>query len=61
MQNNRKVIAGILLFILIILAIVFIKHFTDSDGNNPLIGKLTTVYVATGGGKEDFLNDKDEI
>ena len=59
MQNNRKVIAGILLFIFIILAIVFIKHFTDSDGNNPLIGKLATVYVATGGGKEDFLNDKE--
>ena len=59
MQNSKKVIAGILLFVFIILAIIFAKHFTDSDGNNPLVGKLTTIYVATGGGKEDFLNDKD--
>ena len=52
-------IIGIILFILLIGAIIFIKNFSDNEGINPLSTKLTTVYVATGGGKEDFLNDKD--
>ena len=57
--KNKKVIIGIILFILLIAAIVVIKNLADSDGGSPLSGKLTTVYVATGGGKEDFLNDAD--
>lgn len=57
--KNKKAIIGILLFVVIIIAIIVIKNLGDSDDGSVLSGKLTTVYVATGGGKEDFLNDKD--
>ena len=56
---NKKVIFGILLFVVIIAAIIVVKKLGDREDTNFLSGKLTTVYVATGGGKEDFLNDKD--
>jgi hypothetical protein len=58
-MKNKNVIIGIIIFIVLVGAMIFIKYFTDSDGDHPFVGKLTTVYVATGGGKEDFLNDKD--
>ena len=55
---SKKTIIGILIFIGLILAIIGIKKVMDNDGSE-LFGSLTTVYVATGGGKEDFLADKD--
>ena len=55
---NKKVIWGLILFVLVIGAIIGIKYLGDNKDINYLSGKLTTVYVATGGGKEDFLNDK---
>ena len=58
-MKNNKTLIGLGLFIVIIVAIVVIKNLGDRDGTQFLSGKLTTVYVATGGGKEDFLNDKD--
>ena len=58
-MKNKKVLIGILLFAVIIVAVIVIKNLGDNDETNFLSGKLTTVYVATGGGKEDFLNDKD--
>ena len=57
--KNKKALIGILLFIVLIIAIIVIKNISDNDSDSILSGKLTTVYVATGGGKEDFLNDKD--
>ena len=56
-MKNKKALIGIILFILIIVAIIVIKNISDNDSGSILSGKLTTVYVATGGGKEDFLND----
>jgi len=58
-MKNKKALIGIIIFILLILAIIVIKYLTDNDKGDILTGKLTTVYVATGGGKEDFLNDED--
>ena len=60
---NKKQIVGIVIFILLILIIVGIKVFGNTNSNNPgIIPKnLTTVYVATGGGKEDFISDEDII
>ena len=58
-MKNKKVLIGILLFVVIIVAIVVVKKLSDDDETGFLGGKMTTVYVATGGGKEDFLNDKD--
>ena len=58
---NKKTIIGIIIFALLIGAIIVIKNISDNNTDSILSGKLTTVYVATGGGKEDFLNDKDVI
>ena len=60
---NKKQIVGIVIFILLILIIVGIKVFGGTNSNNSgIIPKnLTTVYVATGGGKEDFISDEDII
>ena len=59
MMKNKKAIIGIVIFIFLVVAIIAIKNINDNDSGSILSGKLTTVYVATGGGKEDFLNDKD--
>ena len=61
MMKNKKPLIGIILFAILILAIIVIKNINDNDSDSFLSGKLTTVYVATGGGKEDFLSDKDVI
>ena len=57
---NKKHIIGIVIFVVLILAIIGYKAFSDSGGDI-VDGKLTTVYVATGGGKEDFLADEDVV
>jgi len=61
MKMNKKTIIGLILFVVLIGAIILIKNITDNNERSIFNGKLTTVYVATGGGKEDFLNDKDVI
>ena len=57
---NKKTIIGIVIFAILIGAIVVFKNFSNKEGN-PVFSNLTTVYVATGGGKEDFLSDPDVI
>ncbi len=59
---GKKQFIGIGIFVALILLIVGIKTFTtktNSTDDPTNIKGLTTVYVATGGGKEDFLEDKD--
>ena len=53
-MKNKKLFIGIGIFIVLIISIIVIKNLGDKGitGN-----KLTDVYVATGGGKEDFLSD----
>ena len=53
---DKKKWIGILIFVFLIVLIIGIKLF--SGGENGL-SNLTTIYVATGGGKEDFLADAD--
>lgn len=54
---NKKQIMGIAIFIILIIVIVAIKACsTDGFGKNK---NLVTVYVATGGGKEDFIADEE--
>lgn len=55
---NKKQIIGIVIFVVLILAVIGFKFFTDSGTG---VSGLTTVYVATGGGKEDFLADPDVV
>ena len=51
---SKKQIIGILLFVVLILTIIGIKFFNTNVSPT----RLTTVYVATGGGKEDFISDE---
>jgi hypothetical protein len=57
-MKSKKAIIGIVIFIILILGIIVIKYLTDNEKGDILTGKLTTVYVATGGGKEDFIADE---
>ena len=57
-MKNKKTIIGIIIFIVLIGLIILIKYMKDEKGIT-LSKNLTTVYVATGGGKEDFLQDED--
>ena len=52
---NKKQIIGIVIFVLLIGLIIGIKTFSEGRDDS----QLTTIYVATGGGKEDFLGDPD--
>lgn len=56
-MKNKSTIIGIAIFIILIFIIIGIK-FLGSEEGSVLTNNLTTVYVATGGGKEDFLADK---
>ena len=59
---NKKQIIGIVLFIVLIALIVGIKAMKDHgimEGNGT--SKLNTVYVATGGGKEGFIQDENVV
>ena len=55
---NKKQIIGIVLFALLIGVIVGFKVLSDHNGGS-IVKSTVTVYVATGGGKEDFLADPD--
>ena len=57
-MKNKKMIIGIILFVILIGLIILLKYMKDEKGITLSKG-LTTVYVATGGGKEDFLQDED--
>ena len=52
-------IIGISIFIVLILLIIGIKAFSSDNDNKENVRGLTTIYVATGGGKEDFLADEE--
>ena len=54
---NKKQVLGIVIFIVLILGIILFKQFGSNISN---VG-ITTVYVATGGGKEDFLKDEEVL
>ena len=59
-MENKKKNMGIIIFVILILIIIGIGYF-NSKKSELSGGNLTTVYVATGGGKEDFIADKDFI
>lgn len=60
---DKKKIIGILIFVVLVVALVFVKVFNDnSKENKGLESKdLKQVFVATGGGKEDFIADKEVV
>ena len=59
-MSNKKIL-GIVIFVVLVVIIIGIRVFQDNailDGENK---NLKTVYVATGGGKEDFIADEDVV
>ena len=54
---NKKQVIGVVIFVVLIGIIILYKQF----GSDLIDGNLTTVYVATGGGKEDFLKDEEVL
>lgn len=61
-MKSKKVI-GIIIFVIlvgIIIGIKVVKDNVDKDSST-YKSNLTTVYVATGGGKEDFISDEEVI
>ena len=57
-MKNKNLFIGIGIFVVLIISIIVIKNINiKSDANK----KLDTVFVATGGGKEDFLSDEKVI
>ena len=54
-MKNKKMIVGIGIFIILIVTIIVIKNINVKETNNK---KVTDVFVATGGGKEDFISDE---
>ena len=54
---NKKRIIGIIIFIVLIIGIILFKQYGSNISN---VG-ITTIYVATGGGKEDFLKDEEVL
>lgn len=60
MDLKKKQIIGISIFIILILIIIGIKIISNNSKANDDIN-LTNVYVATGGGKEDFISDEEVV
>ena len=61
-MKYKKQIIGVVIFVVLIAIIIGIKIINDNKDNNGINNEgLTTVYVATGGGKEDFIADEDVV
>lgn len=56
---DKKKIIGIAIFAALVVIIIGIKVIGNLTGDGTNTRGLTTIYVATGGGKEDFLADED--
>ena len=59
-MKNNKIIIGLIIFALLICSIIGIKYLQDQKGIT-FNKQLTEVYVATGGGKEDFIADTEVV
>ena len=61
---SKKQIIGFLIFIVLIAGIFIASSFMNKDEDSVGLNNkrdLTTVYVATGGGKEDFIQDEEVV
>ena len=57
----KKTIIGIVIFVILIAVIIGLKVMMDNNTGGINLKNLTTVYVATGGGKEDFIADEEVV
>lgn len=58
MKGRKEVWIGLGILIILVLIIIGIKFFS-TNGESIMESNLKTVYVATGGGKENFLADEE--
>lgn len=58
MRGRKEVWIGLGILIILVLIIIGIKFFS-TNGESIMESNLKTVYVATGGGKENFLADEE--
>ena len=58
---KKSQIIGIVIFVVLILLMIGIKVIMDNNNGEVNLKDLTTVYVATGGGKEDFIANEDVV
>lgn len=56
MERKKQIIIGLAILIALIFIIILIKTFSGKDNNYK---DLTQVYIATGGGKENFIADEE--
>lgn len=54
---NKKRLIGIIIFVVLIVGIILFKQI----GGDISTAGIKTIYVATGGGKEDFLKDEEVL
>ena len=55
-----KKILGLIIFAVLVIVIIGIGYFNKTKGNGINLG-LKNIYVATGGGKEDFIADEEVV
>lgn len=58
MRGRKEVLIGLGILVILVLIIIGIKFFS-TNGESIMESNLKTVYVATGGGKENFLADEE--
>lgn len=58
MSRKKQVITGLVILIILIFIIIIINKFTNKNNST---ANLKTVYVATGGGKENFIADEEVV
>ncbi|MGN1298797.1 MAG: hypothetical protein ACI4UE_02295 [Candidatus Scatovivens sp.] len=60
---KKKQVIGIIIFIILIAILILIKQINTNTIDETLVDEsnLKTVYVATGGGKEDFISDEEIV
>ena len=62
MKDKKEIGIGLLILLILIIVIIGIKFFIDTSAKKGNIeSQLTDVYIATGGGKENFLSDEQVI
>lgn len=61
-MKDKKVILGFILFAVLVISIILVKSLKDKNEEGKIdLDSLTTIYVATGGGKEDFISDEEVV
>ena len=63
MSKKTQAFIGLLILVILIIIIILVNAFSNKSNDNKFGNqkKLTDVYIATGGGKENFIADEEVI